>query len=116
MKRIMGCIVVLALAAFIAPAIAGASSTANDPAVDAVQEQTPSLAAVQPKDPDATASTESHETTETAQPCTGFVDEDGDGMCDNQEQRPGRQGCCYVDEDGDGVCDNRFTGKNQRER
>ena len=29
----------------------------------------------------------------------GFIDEDGDGMCDN-----------FVDEDGDGICDNAGTG------
>ena len=31
----------------------------------------------------------------------GFVDADGDGVCDNASSR-----CIYVDEDGDGVCDN----------
>ena len=40
----------------------------------------------------------------------GFVDEDGDGVCDNfgfgrgSGQRRG-QGAGFVDEDGDGVCD-----------
>lgn len=29
--------------------------------------------------------------------CTEFIDEDGDGSCDN---------CGFIDEDGDGVCDN----------
>lgn len=31
----------------------------------------------------------------------GYVDEDGDGVCDNYNGA-----CGYVDEDGDGVCDN----------
>lgn len=35
----------------------------------------------------------------------GFVDEDGDGVCDNCGNGRGR-GSGFVDEDGDGVCDN----------
>lgn len=38
-----------------------------------------------------------------------FVDEDGDGVCDNYKQRSinrANAGKGYVDEDGDGVCDN----------
>ncbi|RMF03541.1 MAG: hypothetical protein D6768_05620 [Chloroflexi bacterium] len=37
----------------------------------------------------------------------GFVDEDGDGVCDHATDgtRPG-----FVDEDGDGVCDHAATG------
>ncbi len=41
-----------------------------------------------------------------------FLDEDGDGICDNYNQ-----GICgigngtgYVDEDGDGICDNYSSG------
>ena len=38
-----------------------------------------------------------------------FVDEDGDGICDNYNNG----GCPgYSDEDGDGVCDNRGGGRN----
>lgn len=47
----------------------------------------------------------------------GFVDEDGDGVCDNAgtgrgpERGPGRgYGLNFVDEDGDGVCDNAGSG------
>ena len=46
----------------------------------------------------------------------GFVDEDGDGVCDNfgfgrgSGQRRG-QGAGFVDEDGDGVCDYYGTGR-----
>ena len=36
----------------------------------------------------------------------GFIDADGDGVCDN---RAGG-GCGFVDADGDGVCDNRAGG------
>ena len=38
--------------------------------------------------------------------CQGryFVDEDGDGVCDNAGSY-----CRFVDEDGDGVCDNAGT-------
>jgi len=32
---------------------------------------------------------------------TQYVDADGDGVCDNIDERPG-----FVDADGDGVCDN----------
>ena len=43
--------------------------------------------------------------------CQGqyFVDEDGDGVCDNLDTGKGQggQGRYLVDEDGDGVCDNR---------
>ena len=35
----------------------------------------------------------------------GFVDEDGDGVCDNRAL--GQSGCNFMDVDGDGVCDNR---------
>lgn len=44
--------------------------------------------------------------------CHGFVDADGDGVCDNH----GWAGCYheghhgYVDDDGDGVCDNYAQG------
>lgn len=54
----------------------------------------------------------------------GYVDEDGDGICDNKGRfgcgkgrfgcGKGRSGCGkgYVDEDGDGVCDNmKYTIK-----
>lgn len=40
--------------------------------------------------------------------CPGFVDADGDGLCDNCEARAtqGHHGCAsYVDENKDGVCD-----------
>ncbi|MFC1608540.1 hypothetical protein ACFL47_11280 [Candidatus Latescibacterota bacterium] len=56
---------------------------------------------------------------ETTAPVTtgiNFLDEDGDGFCDNydgtgQGRRLGRgQGTNFVDEDGDGVCDNNATG------
>ena len=36
----------------------------------------------------------------------GYVDADGDGICDNR----GTGACRYVDANGDGVCDNRGTG------
>lgn len=35
-----------------------------------------------------------------------FVDEDGDGVCDNRGYGAG-----FVDEDGDGVCDNARGGR-----
>lgn len=47
-------------------------------------------------------------------PCTGFVDENGDGIYDNCPM----QGARFVDEDGDGICDNcpmqgaRFVDEN----
>jgi hypothetical protein len=34
-----------------------------------------------------------------------YVDEDGDGICDNRAN--GQCGSAYVDENGDGICDNR---------
>jgi len=38
---------------------------------------------------------------------TGFVDEDGDGVCDLCGNVPGSgEGANFIDEDGDGVCDN----------
>lgn len=52
-----------------------------------------------------------------------FVDENGDGLCDNRTDGScrydtdgdgvcdlGGQGACYTDEDGDGLCDNRAAG------
>ena len=45
--------------------------------------------------------------------CGGFVDEDGDGICDNYQS-----GQChmygyggFIDEDGDGICDNYQSGQ-----
>lgn len=40
--------------------------------------------------------------------CVGFVDANGDGICDNRGTNG--QGAGYVDADGDGVCDNRAAG------
>ncbi len=43
----------------------------------------------------------------------GFVDADGDGVCDNCGQGPRNPNAPrpnFVDEDGDGVCDNCGTG------
>lgn len=45
--------------------------------------------------------------------CPGFVDEDGDGICDHagSGQGPGQgDGSGFVDEDGDGVCDYAGSG------
>ena len=41
--------------------------------------------------------------------CPGYRDQDGDGVCDNYSN-----GTCpgYRDEDGDGICDNRRGGRN----
>lgn len=41
----------------------------------------------------------------------GFVDEDGDGVCDNCGRGAG-----FVDEDGDGVCDNARGGRGRGRR
>ena len=40
----------------------------------------------------------------------GYVDADGDGVCDNRGSGYCGNGAGYVDADGDGVCDNRGTG------
>lgn len=42
-----------------------------------------------------------------------FVDEDGDGVCDNKGNGQGLGNCGknFVDEDGDGVCDNKGNGQ-----
>jgi hypothetical protein len=40
-------------------------------------------------------------------PSTGFVDTDGDGVCDNAGSCPYKdESAGFVDTDGDGVCDN----------
>lgn len=39
-----------------------------------------------------------------------FVDSDGDGACDNGIQSPG-----YIDDDGDGICDNRIVSEGNPE-
>ena len=41
---------------------------------------------------------------------SGFVDEDGDGVCDTCGNGSG-QGRGFVDDDGDGVCDHAGTGQ-----
>lgn len=46
---------------------------------------------------------------------TGYVDADGDGVCDNRPSGAGGNGAGYVDADGDGVCDNlKLRGANGR--
>lgn len=37
-----------------------------------------------------------------------FLDENGDGICDNRGTAlcEGRSGCSFTDENGDGICDN----------
>lgn len=41
----------------------------------------------------------------------GFVDADGDGVCDNRADGSlGRGGYGFVDADGNGICDNRENG------
>lgn len=43
-----------------------------------------------------------------------FIDEDGDGVCDNYSSRGangGNAGQGYIDADGDGVCDNYASGR-----
>ena len=42
----------------------------------------------------------------------GYVDADGDGVCDNYGTGCGR-GQYFVDADGDGICDNCGTGRGQ---
>jgi hypothetical protein len=42
--------------------------------------------------------------------CDNFVDEDGDGVCDHAGAGQG-QGAGFVDEDGDGVCDHAQNGQ-----
>ena len=41
--------------------------------------------------------------------CDNFVDADGDGVCDHAGE--GGQGPGFVDEDGDGVCDHAGAGR-----
>ncbi len=36
----------------------------------------------------------------------GYVDEDGNGICDHYEARQDHQGTNYIDANGDGICDN----------
>jgi len=56
---------------------------------------------------------------EVVQTRPSFIDEDGDGVCDNSGRSLGRgQGwgkmyrTNFVDEDGDGICDNCANGEN----
>ena len=43
--------------------------------------------------------------------CAGYVDADGDGVCDACAAGAGcRNGAGYIDADGDGICDNYGTG------
>ena len=44
----------------------------------------------------------------------GYVDEDGDGVCDHAGTGQGN-GPGYVDEDGDGVCDHAGAGRSGRQ-
>lgn len=61
--------------------------------------------------------TRTAEATDTEYKCDvcgqNFVDEDGDGICDNKGscQQNGECGKNFVDEDGDGVCDNKGSGQ-----
>ena len=46
----------------------------------------------------------------SAAACAGYLDADGDGVCDNRTNGGRGAGAGYVDADGDGVCDNWGTG------
>ncbi len=46
--------------------------------------------------------------------CDNFVDEDGDGVCDHAGE--GNRGPGFVDEDGDGVCDHAGSGRQNGRR
>ena len=35
----------------------------------------------------------------------GFVDQDGDGVCDHRQQAAAGRGPGFVDQNGDGICD-----------
>ena len=48
--------------------------------------------------------------------CDNFVDEDGDGVCDHAGTGTGGQGSGFVDQDGDGVCDHAGVGGQQQGR
>jgi hypothetical protein len=44
--------------------------------------------------------------------CDNFVDNDGDGINDNRSMyRGARMGSGFVDADGDGICDNMGSGR-----
>lgn len=43
--------------------------------------------------------------------CDNFVDENGDGVCDRAGIGQGGRGPGFVDNDGDGVCDHAGTGQ-----
>ncbi|MDU5209327.1 MAG: hypothetical protein E6441_08675 [Clostridium sp.] len=47
-----------------------------------------------------------------------FVDADGNGICDNYDEKQNINGKNYIDEDNDGVCDNYNSdnGQGQRKR
>ena len=102
MKKIVFFIATLALMTLMVPAIAIAAPSDNG--VMAQGSAAQSTTGIQ-----------------ATQSFPNFVDNNGDGICDNYPSYAGKQlsNCCicgmcsrFVDENGDGVCDNRGTMQN----
>jgi hypothetical protein len=112
--KIMAWALVAALAAFAIPtmALAGTGGTSSSTAAGNTSPATvASTADVSSSAADVAASAWNQICGNTN--CPGYVDADGDGVCDNcgAVNGVGNAGCPgYVDEDGDGVCDNRGNG------
>jgi hypothetical protein len=116
----LACLGALALTLGLSGCVAATDSAptvADGTRAEALQEQS--------ADPSAEALPASQGT--AAHPCPGcgrgpgFVDQDGDGVCDRMQSGQTGCGCMgkgpgFVDQDGDGVCDHRQRAGGERGR
>lgn len=115
-KVIIACIIVLCMA--LVPAVAFAAGASQPEATELPQAEYQAVAenpAPEAQAPDAPEASQAAE--QGAPRASGYVDADGDGVCDNYASGGnGRHHGAYVDADGDGdgICDNYGTGTGGR--
>ena len=113
-KRTIALVAAIALVALAVPTLAFAAgfhglaptpTASNAPAAAPAAHEVPATPAPALMD-EVAAAVNRVETTPVAAPCAGYVDADGNGVCDTCGSATGT---CpgYVDTDNNGVCDNR---------
>lgn len=116
-KRTIVLVAAIALVALAVPTLAFAAgfhglaptpTASNAPAAAPAAHEVPATSAPALMD-EVAAAVNRVETTPVATPCAGYVDADGNGVCDTCGNAAGT---CpgYVDVDNNGVCDNRTEG------
>ena len=100
------CVIAVPTIAFAGGGSAAVGTAATEPAVATAGRAAEKASLAQQ---DATVDVAAYGLDSAAGQGAGFVDADGDGICDNWSGASGQsqgQGAGYVDANGDGVCDN----------